>query len=143
MEDFEFKNHLQFPTCPVKKNAFLLALLSVVFIFAAFYSVKKAGEVGLLGGEKRTVVFKDDAYAPSEIEIDQGDIVEFKNESPKFFWPASNIHPTHGIYPEFDPKDAIWPGKTWGFRFNKVGTWKFHDHLHPYITGTIKVIPKR
>lgn len=85
------------------------------------------------------MVFDGDAYAPQNITIKKGDAIVFENKSDKYFWPASNIHPTHGIYPEFDPKDAVAPGSSWNFKFEKIGSWRYHDHLHPYITGTIIV----
>src|SRR5262245_55787372 len=41
----------------------------------------------------------------------------------------------HLIYPEFDPRRPIGPGERWSFRFSRPGTWKFHDHLTPDMTG--------
>jgi hypothetical protein len=40
---------------------------------------------------------------------------------------------------EFDAKAAIAPGKSFDFKFTKLGTWKFHDHLSPSSTGSIIV----
>lgn len=81
----------------------------------------------------------EDGFTPEKLTIKRGDIVLFKTSRNKFFWPASDLHPTHLIYPEFDPKDPIEPKKTWSFKFDKVGTWKYHDHLAPYFTGVIEV----
>ncbi len=97
------------------------------------------GKIGNSGASHIVNYDADQGYTPSEIKIKKGDTVVFKNNSDKYFWPASDIHPTHGIYPEFDPQDAVPPGDSWTFRFNKQGTWRFHDHLSPYYTGRIIV----
>lgn len=85
------------------------------------------------------ISFNGVAYTPANIEIKNGDIVIFKNEGEKKFWPASAMHPDHLIYPEFDPKKGIEAGGTWQFKFTKVGKWGFHDHLTPTAYGSITV----
>ena len=87
------------------------------------------------------ISMRQDEYVPSEITIKKGQTIVFKNESNEWRWPASNLHPTHDIYPEFDPKEPVGTGKSWAFRFDKSGSWSMHDHLAPYITGTITVSP--
>lgn len=78
-------------------------------------------------------------FYPSELTVPRGDTVIFENTDTRDRWPASNIHPTHGIYSEFDPKESISPGEEWQFKFTKIGSWKYHDHLNPKTTGTIIV----
>lgn len=86
-----------------------------------------------------TVVLHEDGFFPEELTIQRGDTVIFKTERDKEFWPASDLHPTHGIYPEFDPKEPIPPGQSWSFRFNKAGAWSYHDHLNSLHTGVVVV----
>lgn len=78
-------------------------------------------------------------YDPSHLTISKGETVTFVNAGENDYWPASNIHPTHEIYPEFDPRKPIPSGKSWSFVFDKEGIWRFHDHLYPQLTGTIIV----
>lgn len=78
-------------------------------------------------------------FEPKDTQVDQGDTVIFINQDVTDRWPASNIHPTHGIYPEFDPKKPITKGQVWQFKFDKSGVFKFHDHLNPTQNGTIEV----
>ena len=87
----------------------------------------------------RTMSMTDDGYSPVNVTIEQGTEVVFENNSDQARWPASNIHPTHEIYPEFDPKEEIPAGSSWSFTFDKIGEWGYHDHLRPSITGTIFV----
>lgn len=79
-------------------------------------------------------------YEPSKVEIKAREKVVFENTDSVDLWPASNIHPTHQIYAEFDPKKPIKPNQVWEFKFNKKGTWRFHDHLYPQIVGSIQVL---
>src|SRR3990167_1529245 len=57
-----------------------------------------------------------DGFIPSEITIDVNSSVIFINKDKESRWPASNVHPTHGLYPEFDPKKPILPGESWAFK---------------------------
>ena len=78
-------------------------------------------------------------FEPQSLTINLGDTVTFENTDSEDHWPASNIHPTHEIYPEFDPKKPIKPGESWEFKFEKTGEWRLHDHLRPQLNGKIKV----
>lgn len=85
------------------------------------------------------ITIKEDGFDPAEISIHKGDEVVFKNDDKQEHWPASDLHPTHNIYSEFDPKVPIQPGKTWRFKFEKTGKFKLHDHLFPHLGGVITV----
>ena len=80
-----------------------------------------------------------DSYEPTDFEIKKGATVKFVNEADGLRWPASDLHPSHLVFSEFDPKEPVAKGASWEFKFEKAGEWGYHDHLAPYITGTIKV----
>ncbi len=82
---------------------------------------------------------RNNAYEPDNVTIRQGQAVRFINDGTHPYWPASNIHPTHELYSEFDPKKALQPGESWAFRFDRTGSWRMHDHLYPFIKGMITV----
>lgn len=98
----------------------------------------------IIGGEllsrKYEVVLKEDGFHPKEMIIKKGNLIVFSTENPEPFWPASNVHPTHGVYRKFDPKKPIHSDKTWSFQFDKVGQWRFHDHESPLHEGIIIVL---
>ena len=77
------------------------------------------------------------SFEPEDLEIVTGDTVTWVNESAYGVWPASNIHPTHEIYPEFDPLGEIPPGDAWSFQFTRNGTWRYHNHSFASETGII------
>jgi plastocyanin len=85
------------------------------------------------------VSYTNACFSPASLTIKKGDTVKFTNDSTRNFWPASDDHPSHSIYPEFDAKQAIAPGSFYAFTFSKVGTWGYHDHLKPGCKGTITV----
>ncbi len=79
-------------------------------------------------------------FAPQKVLIKKGQAIIFKTDSGKEFWPASDFHPTHGLYPEFDPTRPIPHDGSWRFVFAKAGVWTYHDHLSPDVHGTIIVV---
>jgi plastocyanin len=95
-----------------------------------------------------TIVMTRDGFSPSEVTIQKGQAILFVNGAPKDcplseatcnFWPASDLHPTHELYPEFDPRQPVGPGETWTFVFERTGAWRFHDHFHSNKRGIITV----
>lgn len=98
------------------------------------------------------VIYTDAGFDPKEIVIVAGKTVTFVNRSTRPFSVASNVHPTHTLYPEssdsdclgstFDACGGVPSGSTWSFTFTKVGTWGFHDHLNPTRTGSVVVKKK-
>src|SRR3990167_2826378 len=109
-----------------------LVLFSIITLFL-FLSTK------VTFAHTNSIHITDEAFNPNSLTINQGDTVSFENFGKNDHWPASNIHPTHDIYPEFDPTKELKSGESWSFKFEKAGEWRFHDHLHPELTGTITV----
>lgn len=111
-----------------------IILLAIIFPLTA-RKFAFAHDLGAIS----TIHMTQNGFEPGEVEIKIGDTVIFENTDSRDRWPASNIHPTHEIYPEFDPKKPVKPKGTWGFEFEKTGVWRFHDHLYPQFTGQITV----
>ena len=86
-----------------------------------------------------TVLLKEGRFDPPTISVKQCTKVVFQNVGNQPHWPASDLHPTHGIYPEFDPQENINPGQSWSFVFDRVGQWKCHDHLNPKVRCEVDV----
>ncbi len=93
------------------------------------------------------ITYTDSGFSPASITVKAGTIVTFANMSGVKVWPASGMHPTHTEYPTtggcigstFDACTGILPGASWQFRFDAVGTWNYHDHLHPENGGIVIV----
>jgi hypothetical protein len=95
--------------------------------------------IGRSAGPHMTVTATDDGYRPPRVAVKLGTTVTFVNKGTRDRWPASNIHPTHAIYPEFDPGRPVPPGGSWSFAFQQRGLWHFHDHVDPHLGGSITV----
>ena len=113
------------------KNLMLMGL--VVFPLAVLSH-------GGVNDDELIIRMNENGFEPKELTVVEGDEVLFINNDNVDRWPASNFHPTHTLYPEFDPMGSIKPGESWKMRFEKVGTHRMHDHLIPHMTGTIVVL---
>jgi plastocyanin len=111
-----------------------------LFIFSACAVLLSA--LFLMTQQPRTIVLKDDGFHPRVLKVRQGEKVTFKSERNKYYWPASDFHPTHTIFPAFDSKEPVRPDATWSFTFEKPGVYKYHDHLAAYYFGIIRVTDK-
>lgn len=112
---------------------FFLILIIVVMIELILLS-KSYGSLSVI------IELDEKGFKPQEIQVRKNTVVKFITSRNEPFWPASNLHPTHQIYPQFDPQRQIEPSKSWEFKFDKVGKWKYHDHLNPNYIATIIVV---
>lgn len=101
------------------------------------------------------VTYTDEGFSPSSLQVKKGTTVTFKNNASQSMWVASAMHPTHSVYggttlsehcgdknlalAAFDACEGVTSGNSWTFKFNKVGTWKYHNHLNPSQFGSIVV----
>lgn len=81
-------------------------------------------------------------FDPKRVSLYQGNEVCFVNTDAADHWPMSDMRSGHKVYPEFDAAKAVAPGDEWCFPFDLSGTWRFHDQLHPELTGTVDVKDK-
>lgn len=88
------------------------------------------------------IVLTDSGFEPRKIHVLKGAAITFSTTRTVPFWPASDSHPNHLLYREFDPKQPLKPGEDWRFVFETPGTWEFHDHLRSYFTGVVYVSEK-
>lgn len=105
---------------------FVLFLLGVGYVSFIFFN-------GKCLYIKKEISFEvnDEGFISKTLSIKRCTQVTFINTGKEMHWPASDLHPTHSIYPEFDPLEPLEPGESWSFVFDKIGNWKCHDHLTP------------
>lgn len=93
------------------------------------------------------VTIDANGFHPSTLHIKPGSKALWVNEDRYPHWPASNNHPTHGMYPEeggcigsmLDACRGLEKGQSYSFVFDKEGSWEMHDHLAPGLTMTVIV----
>lgn len=118
------------------KHYYILAAILLIAVSLIFYrSYFSKNEVYA----DFVITMTDEGFSPNLITINKGTKIIFVNKGDNLHWPASDFHPTHGIYPEFDTLKGINPNEEWSVIL-KPGKWHFHDHLHPNLTGTIEVV---
>ncbi len=120
-------------------RAVLLTSLALIILSGCGQEEHSLRPVPINPSDLKIVTFSDQGFAPLRVEIEVGQTVRFRNASETFFWPASNIHPTHQIYPEFDAGAPVEAGKTWTFTFDRPGFWRYHNHLGPERSGLVVV----
>ena len=116
----------------------LLLLLAVLVLTGCGGNGDGNGDSGGDGGGD-VVRITDDGFDPPTLTVSSGTTVTFENESSDDSWPASDVHPTHQLYPGFDAKKPLLSGDSYSFTFTKVGSWGYHNHLEPDVKGTIVV----
>lgn len=99
----------------------------------------KESETAIIAPKTWTVEYKENQFVPSEVKIKKGDTVSWINRSDSSTWPASAFHPTHQVYPGFDALKSLSNGESYLFKFDLIGSWKYHNHLNPSVTGVIVV----
>ncbi len=109
----------------------MLVLMSVALIYSPQHN--RTNRV------VHTIVRTDAGFEPNKLTIALGDEVRFFNDSSGYFWPASDLHPQHAVYPAFDSRQGLPSGSSWSFTFDQAGDWRFHDHLDAVHDGTIRV----
>ncbi len=83
-----------------------------------------------------TVTYANGTFTPKALEVKQGDTVNFVNQTGDRMWVASDPHPSHTVFPEFDQKTS---GNNYSFVFTKKGAWNFHNHLNTSARGVVTV----
>lgn len=93
-----------------------------------------------------TVTYSDTGFSPQSITVTKGTTVNFINKSQIPLWVATDPHPEHTDYPEFESvkaNDGKLPemGQDFSFVFKETGTWKYHSHTASSDIGTEEVHP--
>ena len=86
-----------------------------------------------------SITLTEDGFKPEVLTIQLNDTVVFKTTRNVPFWPASDKHPAHSEYPEFDARKEILFDSSWEFTFTEIGEWSYHDHLNSTLRGLIIV----
>lgn len=88
--------------------------------------------------EENKVTITDAGFSPKEITIKAGESVVWMNEGTVDHTVNSVVHPTHLLYPPLN-LNTIKPGEQKSLIFPDAGTYKYHDHLNPSLTGSVTV----
>lgn len=87
---------------------------------------------------QNVVKISPSGFMPQTITIKVGESVTWVNEDSVSHQVNSAVHPTHQVYPPLN-LGMIKPGDQKSLMFPAAGTYKYHDHLNPSLTGSVTV----
>ena len=123
----------------------LTLFIFVIFVVCGFYIFKpKLKEPKFFTQDKilptdTVVKITNKGFEPTDVSIKKGMRVVWINQISGYVWPASDPHPLHTDYPEFDPKEPLASGEVWTMKFERVGLWGYHNHMKPSQKGRVNV----
>lgn len=85
------------------------------------------------------VTISSSGFAPLSITIKAGETVTWVNNDTASHQVNSAVHPTHQVYPPLNNVGLLKVGEQKSLTFPEAGTYKYHDHLNPTLTGTVVV----
>ncbi|MBI2018190.1 cupredoxin domain-containing protein [Candidatus Daviesbacteria bacterium] len=88
--------------------------------------------------DKNAVQISSSGFSPKSIAIKVGETVTWMNNDNTNHTVYSAGHPTHLTYPPLN-LGTIKPGRQVSLEFPKAGTYQYHDHLNPSLTGSVTV----
>ena len=118
----------------------MFRFLTLVVVLGFYLLCNLTSQKAFAHSQVQVIEMTSNGFEPQEVSVDTNQSVIFINKDSVLRWPASNIHPTHELYPQLDPKRPIAPGESWAFKPTKTGEWKFHDHLYPHYRGVLSVV---
>jgi len=97
-----------------------------------------------------SVTYNGTSYSPRSVTIAKGGTVTWTNSSSQSMWIAADLHPSHTEYsgtsrsahcPDTSGTafDQCSGGQSFTFKFDRTGTWDYHDHLNASSGGSVVV----
>lgn len=77
-------------------------------------------------------------FSPASITVPVGGAVSFTNNDTQSHQVASAPHPVHTNYPPLNGA-VLAAGETQTVTFTQAGSFNYHDHLNPGLTGVVVV----
>ena len=127
-----------------------VAVLGLVLSACSLYKTSSNGGQSGTGEQQQTqqvegaatVTFADSGVSPSMVTIKSGESLTWVNNSSKKVQVGSANHPTHTLNKELTNGEFVTdlaPSASATVTLTTKGTWGYHDHLNPSITGKVVV----
>lgn len=86
-----------------------------------------------------TVEINANGFSPDKITIKASGKVTWVNNDTQNHQVNSAVHPTHLVYPPLNTIGLLKPAEKKSLIFPDKGTYKYHNHLNPQLTGLVVV----
>lgn len=93
---------------------------------------------GAMMKSENVVKITSSGFSPQSVTVKVGESVTWENTDSENHTVNSAPHPTHTAYPLLN-LGVIKPGEKKSLTFPDAGTYKYHDHLNPSLTGSVTV----
>ncbi len=97
-----------------------------------------ASEGAMMKKDSNLVKITANGFSPKSITVKTGESITWENTDSSNHTVNSDNHPTHLLYP-FLNLGVIKPGDKKSVASPKAGTFTYHDHLNPSLTGSVTV----
>jgi plastocyanin len=104
---------------------------SLVLIAVGTLALVLAGASRPAATVTKTVKITATAFSPASVTIKTGDAIKWTNSDTK----AHQVVANNGAF----ASPTIAAGRSWTHSFNTAGTFRYHDALHPALTGKVVV----
>ena len=104
---------------------------SFVLIAVSALALVVAGASRPAATVTKTVKITATAFSPASVTIKTGDAIKWSNTDTK----AHQVVANNGAF----ASPTIAAGRSWTHTFNTAGTYRYHDALHPALTGRVVV----
>lgn len=88
---------------------------------------------------QNVVTISSSGFIPQTITIKAGESVTWVNGDNSSHQVNSAVHPTHQVYLPLNTVGQVRAGESKSLMFPDQGSFKYHDHLNPSLTGTVVV----
>lgn len=85
-----------------------------------------------------SVKITSSGFVPTTVTIKAGDSVTWTNDDTSIHTVNSSPHPTHTDYAPLN-LNQLKSGESKSLTFPQAGTYKYHNHLRPSLTGSVVV----
>lgn len=125
---------MKLPKLPI--TAALLLFVAVIAILVAFSFFKK-NKAGTPTQEiTQEIVLSEQGFKPETVSVKKGTRVIWINNSTAQASINSDDHPSHTKFPVLNLGEFE-PGSNLQLILDKPGTYSYHNHLNPEMTGTV------
>lgn len=144
-----------------RRNFLLILVVFIVFLIVGLWlpyarSRNAPLPVDSKGNAEIIISYTKKGFEPESTSVQIGSTVAWVNSSGRPMWVASDPHPAHTDLKGFDQLKIINKRKTnpffqkvyahgdaiYEYTFEKLGSWKYHNHVYPQDRGVIEVIEK-
>ncbi len=117
----------------------VIFIIGVVWLFTSNHK-KTSPSTNLAKSTSAIINITSFGFSPSDINVPTNTIVTWTNKDTKPHEVAADPFPKDDSIPNFNSYVVLHTNETYTFKFEKSGTYKYHDQLNPFkFNGIVKV----